>query len=84
MSTLSRILQICCILAITVGAHSVALAYVELHGLTQDDHSRRNGLAFLSAFGVGALTLGTFGLLTPWVNAIVFGHQWKPSGEENP
>jgi hypothetical protein len=84
MTKLSQILQICCILAIAVGTFFAAAAYMDLCGLPQDWHDRRNGDVRAFGFGLASLALGALGLLTIWVNAIVFSRRQRPSDSGNP
>jgi len=79
MTRLSRFLQVCCILAVAVGTFFVAASSVFMHGLSQDDWQHWNQNAFAMGFGMGSLSLGVLGLLTPWVNAMVFSDQRRSS-----
>jgi hypothetical protein len=35
--------------------------------------------AYFFSFGVGSITLGVLGLVTPWVNALVYGRERRSS-----
>lgn len=87
MKTLSGVLsiaiQICCVVAIAVGARSLAYwhyNYVVAASEPVSDYSRVEAARYV-ADGALWLALGAFGLLTAWVNTLCCSRQGRsPEG----